>query len=279
MCYSISAKVSAKQWSEIQKLYKKLTTNALEDGDERPMNFLNVYKDQHPEIPVITQQAPEEVQLYRWGVIPSFAKYIEDGDRLVHPWTRPNYYHTTANARVESLDTKSTWKRLYKKKRCIIIATGFFEFYHAPGIKKTYPHYIHLKNHPVFGFAGLYDSWIDPETSEVVNTCAIISTKPNEMMSKIHNNPKAYDGPRCPVMLVPEEWSSWLEGELDYESVKSFAQPLDSEEMNAYPVLQGLMKRDVNANIAQVLDPVEFPELPKHWSNYGKPRETQSSLF
>lgn len=75
---------------EVEELYRKLTGNSFQDLIDQglsPINFYNVHKNRHPEIPIITQGDPTEVQMLNWGVIHSFAKYIEDGNgNLVHPW-------------------------------------------------------------------------------------------------------------------------------------------------------------------------------------------------
>ncbi|MFY0593351.1 SOS response-associated peptidase [Roseivirga sp.] len=282
MCYSLSAKMSHKQWLDIQEIYGKLSGNEFESiikEGVQPLYFIDAYKDWHPELPVITQGEPSEVQLLRWGVIPPFAKYIEKNGRMLHPWDFGNYYSKTANAMAEGLAEKTTWKRLYKQNRCLILASGFYEFYHAEGKKMTYPHFITLKDHPVFAFAGLHDEWTDPQSGDTIKTCSIITTTPNAMMKVIHNNPKAHSGSRMPVMLTPEEWSNWLDGEMAYEDVLSFCQPFPEDSMKAIPVRQGLKSNKVNANIPEVQVPMNYPELGQHWSEYGNPKDPQVSLF
>lgn len=273
--------MSQKQWVEIQEIYRSLTGNEFQQmlNDGKPMYFLDAYKDWHPELPVITQKEPDQVQMMRWGVIPPFAKYIEKNGKRLHPYDFGNYYTKTANAMVEGLAEKKTWKRLYKRNRCLILSTGFYEFYHMEGKKVTYPHFITLKDSAVFAFAGLHDHWTDPDTEEVVNTCTIITTRPNDMMKAIHNNPKAANGARMPVMLIPEEWNAWLDGELSHEDILKFAEPFPVDGMQAHAVRQGLKGRKVDSNIPQAQDAVDFPELPGHWSRYGEPFEPQSSLF
>ncbi|OEK06669.1 SOS response-associated peptidase [Roseivirga misakiensis] len=274
--------MSHQQWLDIQEIYGKLSGNEFESIIKeglQPLYFIDAYKDWHPELPVITQSEPSEVQLLRWGVIPPFAKYIEKNGQTLHPWDFGNYYSKTANAMAEGLAEKGTWKRLYKGNRCLILASGFYEFYHMEGKKMTYPHFITLKKHPVFAFAGLHDEWTDPTTGEAVKTCSIITTKPNAMMEVIHNNPKAHSGSRMPVMLAPEEWRKWLDGEMAYEDVLSFCEPYPEDGMKATPVRQGLKSNKVNANIPEVQEPMYYPELGQHWSNYGKTSDPQTLLF
>ena len=281
MCYSVSTRMSQQDWLDIQEIYRKLTGNEFQkmiEGGSKPMYFLDAYKDWHPELPVITQGQPEEVQMMRWGVIPPFAKYIEKNGKRLHPYDFGNYYTKTANAMIEGLAEKNTWKRLYKKSRCLILSSGFFEFFHLPGKKVTYPHFITLKDHPVFAFAGLHDRWTDADTGEEVKTCTIITTRPNAMMKVIHNNPKAANGARMPVMLRPEEWATWLEGEMSYEDVKQFGEPYPVDGMQAVTVRQGLKGRKVDSNIPQAQEAIDYPELANDWSGYPG-AQTQGSLF
>lgn len=273
--------MTAEQWADIQEMYRQLTGNQIQkmmEGGSATAYFLDAYKDWHPELPVITQAAPDQVQMMRWGVIPPFAKYIEKDERLLHPYDFGNYYSKTANAMVEGLAEKKTWKRLYKRNRCLILATGFYEFYHLPGKRVTYPHFITLKDEPVFAFAGLHDQWTDTETGEEVKSCTIITTRPNEMMTVIHNNPKAHSGARMPVMLPVAEWVSWLDGEMSYEDVKLFCEPYPAEAMQAVTVRQGLKGRDTNANIAAAQEAITYPELGSDWAKYPG-AERQGSLF
>ncbi len=269
------------QWADIQEMYRQLTGNDIQrmmEGGSATAYFLDAYKDWHPELPVIAQAQPDNVQMMRWGVIPPFAKYIEKNGRLLHPYDFGNYYSKTANAMVEGLAEKNTWKRLYKRNRCLILATGFYEFYHHPGKKVSYPHYITLKDYPVFAFAGLHDLWTDTQTGEEVKTCTIITTRPNAMMRVIHNNPKAHNGARMPVMLTPTEWAQWLDGEMSHEDIKQFCEPYPTEGMQAITVRQGLKGRDTNANIAAVQEAITYPELGSDWTQYTGAQQ-QGSLF
>ncbi|NVJ48257.1 MAG: SOS response-associated peptidase [Cytophagia bacterium] len=289
MCYSVANKLSDQNWQDILEIYGAMTGSDIKkvtnDVGYSGHYFVDVYKDNHPELAVISSDAPGDIQMMRWGVIPSFAKYLEVSTKegkavLVHPYDFRNKYTKTANAMVETLQDRPTWRRLYKHKRCILPVTGFFEFYHLEGKKVTYPHYLTLKDQEVYGLACLWDEWVDSETGEVVKSFAIITTAPNEMMSVIHNNPNAHSGPRMPAILPVEEWESWLDGEFTHEDVKKLCRPYPTDGMVASPIRQGLKKRDVNADIPQVHEKVDYPELGKDWRGYGQPQEpNQQSLF
>lgn len=289
MCYSVSTRISNQQWADIQEIYRKMTGNEfqrmLDNGTPSGHYFVDVYKDNHPELTVISADSPGEIQRMRWGVIPSFAKYLDvstkEGSNVkAHPYDFRNKYSKTANAMVESLMERPTWRRLYQYNRCVLPVTGFFEFYHLKGKKVTYPHYLTLKDADVYGLACIWDEWADTETGEVVRSFAVITTKPNELMSVIHNNPSAHSGPRMPAILPVSEWSSWLESQFTYEDVLSMCKPFPTDGMLATPVRQGLKKRDVNADISHVIEKINYPELGSDWRNYGKPQEPlQKSLF
>ncbi|WP_323757982.1 SOS response-associated peptidase [Roseivirga sp.] len=278
MCYSYS--MSYKEEMEVNKFYQKLTGNEIQKlldfGNQ--FYFMDAYKDWHPSMPVITQDKPSEIQFFHWGLIPPFAKYIEKDGRHLHPWDFGNYYSKTANAMMETMAEKPTWKRLYKTRRCLVLATGFFEFYHHRNNKQTYPHLISLQDHPMFAFAGLWDSWNDTDTGEIINSFSILTTKPNELMSVIHNNPNAHSGSRMPVILLPQEWSNWLEESQTLEGLMKFAKPFPSDGMKAVPVRQGLKAKTANANIPEVLEPMEYEALKGGWKHYAQSFE-QGSLF
>lgn len=289
MCYSVANKLSDKNWQDILEIYDRMSSTKVQNksisGIPSGHYFVDVYKDNHPELVVISADTPDEIQTMRWGVIPSFAKYIDittKEGKLVkaHPYDFRNKYSKTANAMVESLKDRPTWRRLYQKNRCVLPVTGFFEFYHLEGKRATYPHYLALKDADVYGLACIWDEWTDTETGEILKSFAVITTAPNEMMSVIHNNPNAHSGPRMPAILPMSEWSDWLDGQFTYEEVLGMCKPFPTDRMVAIPVRQGLKKRDVNADIPKVVESIYYPELGSDWRDYGKPQEPlQKSLF
>lgn len=153
--------------------------------------------------------------LFIWGLIPSWSKDPSFGARLI-------------NARAEGVSEKPSFRGSYKYKRCILPATGFYEWKKANNGKTKTPYNIGLLQGGIFGFAGLWDEWLSPDGS-VVKTCTIITTSPNPMMSEIHD--------RMPVILEPESYAEWLNpapvkpGELDHLLV-----PFNEAKMTAYPV-------------------------------------------
>jgi putative SOS response-associated peptidase YedK len=150
-----------------------------------------------------------------WGLIPSWAKDPEIGNRLI-------------NARGETLAEKPSFRGAYKYKRCLILADGFYEWKTEPGSKTKVPHFIHLKTGKPFAFAGLWDEWHSPEGSSI-RSCTIVTTTPNKLMASIHN--------RMPVILHPKDYAAWLEPlPQTADNLNHLITGFPAELMEAYPV-------------------------------------------
>lgn len=126
----------------------------------------------------------------RWGLIP--------------PWHkgRPNEVGATFNARVESVATKPTFRSAFRSRRCIIPASGFFEWTGPKGDKT--PHFISAADGALLAFAGLWERWKDPETGQEIISCTIIVRDPVAGIATLHD--------RMPCMLHPRDFDAWLDG-------------------------------------------------------------------
>ena len=150
-----------------------------------------------------------------WGQL---APHSSKGDIL--PANRP------FNARVESLAEKPIFRDLLKSQLCLVPASGFFEWKQEAGRKV--PFYFHVRDDPVFGFAGLYDVWRNP-AGTTLWTYTIITTTPNQLVAKIHN--------RMPVILRQDDEMRWLSLDVPpLDEVKRILAPYPAEGMEAYPV-------------------------------------------
>jgi putative SOS response-associated peptidase YedK len=164
-----------------------------------------------PKTPVITNTNPELIQMYNWGLIPSFS-------------TNKSRREFTLNARVETLNEKESFKDVMNN-RCLIIVDGFYEWQWLTktGNKKQ-KYIITLPDNGLFCFAGLYDRWLDTYTNEVVHSYTIVTTTANKLMSEIHNH-----GQRMPIILRPEQEKNWLNSDeffVDY-NIDLLATPID----------------------------------------------------
>jgi len=166
-------------------------------------------------IPVVTNRGDNALEFFTWGLVPFWAKDPSIGQRMI-------------NARCETLSEKPSFRNAYKRRRCLILADGFYEWKKIPGDKTRLPMYIHLINQQPFAFAGIWEDWHSPDGSQILST-TIITTQPNELIQPIHN--------RMPVILKPETYATWLlSGETTNEKLKSLLTPYDYELMTAHPV-------------------------------------------
>jgi putative SOS response-associated peptidase YedK len=165
------------------------------------------------EHPVIINQSTNQMLMMRWGLVPFWAKDPKIGNRLI-------------NARAETATTKPAFRISIKRKRCLVPATGFYEWKRLANGKV--PYYIHLKDDSVFAFAGLYDSWLSSDGEQLMSF-AIITTTPNALMSKIHN--------RMPAVLDRVSEDQWLsKDQLMDSELKRILKPYPAQSMDAYEV-------------------------------------------
>lgn len=151
---------------------------------------------------------------FRWGLIPSWAADSSRGGRLI-------------NARAETVAEKPGFRDAFKKRRCLIIADGFYESGKV-GNRKV-PLLFRLKSGMPFGFAGLYEQWTSP-AGHAVATCAIVTTEPNDLIRPIHN--------RMPVIVPKERMSDWINpAACDKKELLSILQPYPPSEMEIAALL------------------------------------------
>jgi len=209
----------------------------------------------NPKLPVITNENPEQVDLFNWGLIPFWVKDIKSAEQI---------RERTANARCETIFEKPSFRHLAGKKHCLVISDGFFEWRWYNG--KNYPYYIYLKNHEPFAMAGLWDSWINKSTNEEIKTYTIITTDANPLMAMIHNKKK-----RMPVILKKEDYKTWIDKNIGKEQTMNLLQPFEQNEMDAYTISKLITAKEENPNVPDVLKPFQYNSL--------EPLPSQTSLF
>ncbi len=198
-----------------------------------------------PSMPVITQEAPCSISRFNWGLIPPWIKNHADAQII---------RAQTLNARAETIFEKPSFRQAILHQRCLVIADGFFEWMQFQ--KKKYPHYIFLKDHAVFCFAGLYSHWTDTATGEMISSFSIITTSANAMMERIHNIKQ-----RMPVILSPAQWSQWLKVDCSPEAIRQLLQPYPEENMRSHTISKLISSRTHNSNVPELLEPYAYPEL------------------
>ena len=146
------------------------------------------------------------------------------------------------------------------RNRCIIPIDGYFEYFHHEG--ETYPFFIFPAKNELFYAGGIWDRKLNETTGEVSETFSIITTPPNELAGKLHNNPKAPNGSRM-LLLIPEEKAgTYLDANLDINQVKELLKPFPANEMKTHPVMRFQRKENLTyTNTEKVRDPLNYPEL------------------
>ena len=238
MCFHLSLSKTAQQ---IENRFNAKFFNA---KNFSPVFHASGFK--YPEHPVVTNHAKEEIGFFNWGLIPSWVKSKEAADE---------FRAYTLNARTETIFDKPSFRSAIVKRRCLIPASGFFEW-QTIGTKK-YPYYISLKNQEIFSFAGIWESWEEPSLDgERVNSFSILTTEANELMAKIHNIKK-----RMPVILPANKEDYWLSPNLKKEEIEKFFTQYPSEEMQAHTISKRITSRSDNPNSAETLEPFVYAEL------------------
>ncbi len=162
---------------------------------------------------VLADSGGRRLEMLRWGLIPSWAKDPEMGNRMI-------------NARAETAPEKPSFRKAFRERRCLIPADGFYEWQKTNNGKQ--PFYIRMRDGSPFAFAGLWESWQDAD-GPTVRSCAIITTRANELVGEVHD--------RMPVILDPEDHDLWLDPDFDEtDPLASLLKPYPADAMEAYPV-------------------------------------------
>jgi len=187
------------------------------------------------DVAVIVNNGAKQLVAMRWGLVPSWASDPGVGSKLI-------------NARAESLPEKAAFKEAFKRRRCLVLADGFYEWQKS-GRDKT-PLLIRLKSDQPFAFAGLYETWIPP-WGETLNTCTIITTEPNELVRPIHD--------RMPAILPRDLESQWLdETTRDRDWLMDMLAPYPAEQMEAYTV--STLVNSVKNDSPSLIEPVQIEQ-------------------
>ncbi|MDQ1266453.1 MAG: hypothetical protein QG635_1605 [Bacteroidota bacterium] len=165
-------------------------------------------------ISAVLNDGNRELSSVRWGLIPFWSKDMAIGAKLI-------------NARAETIAEKPSFRDSFRKRRCAIIASGFYEWKKEEGLSRKTPYFIKMKSGEPFAFAGLWDTWKSGQDSTLISA-TIITTEPNELIASIHN--------RMPVILNEESLDLWLGiGENDKTKLFSCISSYPADLMEAYP--------------------------------------------
>jgi len=276
MCYFNGQKVTRAEFIRLMSLERAVKNyNFLDEGvisgfADKPIAVL---------VPTADKSNFDIVQM-EWGIIAPFIPNRQEANIFKRKFT-------TLNAKAENLFTneagkKSMWADAVKKRRCLVLSTGFFEWRHIyrmhakTGLPlKTpdkFPYYINVKDAPYFYMAAISQQWTDRETGEHVNTVAVITSKANPLMEQVHNAKK-----RMPAILNDALAWEWMMNDLTDERIAEIASTqYPATEMEAWTIareFQGLLDPtspyDYNGELPEtmvVLPEDQFVPLSK-WSS------------
>jgi putative SOS response-associated peptidase YedK len=184
---------------------------------------------------IVAEDGKRELIRARWGLIPNW-------------WKKPlkELKLATFNARAETVATKPFFRSAFKRKRCLIPVSGYYEWEDRPGGKQPW-YFTARDGSPALTIAGLWDEWKDPETDEPRKSCTMIITEPNKFVAEVHD--------RMPVLLTEKQFDPWLSGAAGLEYLK----PAPNDVLQKWPV-----SKRVNSSRADDDDPtlIERVELP-----------------
>lgn len=233
MCYANS---STSVNIDLAKRYKKLVPELVPDT---PIYYASGFT--HPLWRIVTNEP--SIQSMKWGLIPHWFK-SNDTDEIANK---------TLNARVETLQERSSFKHLWNRRHCLVPSTGFFEW-QKQGANRE-PFLIKVKDQELFSIAGLFDTWLNPQTQTLEQTFTIVTCEANELMSEIHNVKK-----RMPMILNEDQESNWLNGQVQWD----LSQRFPSERMEAIPIEKRLVLSK-EPNVPEIHK--EFLPLSKRQTN------------
>ena len=167
-------------------------------------------------VPVVRMlaESSREVASLHWGLVPRWAKERAIGNRMI-------------NARAETLAEKPAYRDAYKRRRCLVLTSGWYEWQAAPGGKQ--PWFIRIGDARPFAFAGLWERWKDPADESLLESCTIVTTDASESIRRIHD--------RMPAILPERAWDRWLDpAYADTGKLSEALGPFDPEALQAWPV-------------------------------------------
>jgi putative SOS response-associated peptidase YedK len=159
------------------------------------------------------ERQERELALFHWGLIPSWAKDPSIGSRLI-------------NARSETAAEKPSFRAAFKYRRCLVPASGFYEWQKVNGRKQ--PYFFRLEEEGPLAIAGLWEYWQSPDGSEI-ESVTLLTTQANERVRPVHD--------RMPVLLAPADYALWLDPAVQHAGeLQHLLRPYPAEEMVGYPV-------------------------------------------
>lgn len=254
MCYYNGQKVTRAEFIKLKSLEKAVSKYTfLNVGVHNGFNYAPCA------ILVPTEDGKDfEIVQAEWGYVPGFIKTRAEANIFRAKYTTLNF--KSENLFVKEDGKRSMWADAAKNRRCLILSTGIVESRHIPKIGKKgqelketikYPYHVQVKGQEYFYMPGLYNEWLDPETTEFVNTVAIGITKANDLMKQIHNTKL-----RMPTILTEDLAWEWLMEKPSEERLTQIARTQIPSRLLEYCTIDPDYRKALEAT------PRDFAELP-----------------
>jgi putative SOS response-associated peptidase YedK len=261
MCYYNGQKVTKAEYIRLKQLEKLVADYDFLQSDL-------IIGPEYTETAVLKRfEDKEDFEIVKmeWGFMPKFWRTRAEAALWRTGFKEKGEFKQmlTLNATAEELLLpRKIYKTAARERRCLILSTGWFEWRHIHRINKRtglpnktaekYPYFVSLKDKEYFYMAGVWEPWVDQETKEYVESCAIVTTKANKLMEQVHNKKK-----RMPTILNEDLAYEWLFGKLDDNRILEIAATqYPTEEMVAWSV-----NKDAKNSLCPA-DPVVYPDLP-----------------
>lgn len=234
-------------WKQLYRLYN-VHDLTIEEYAELKASF-NTAPSQKAPVVRLSSKGERAAELMTWGLVPNFSKDGKPGP---------------CNARAETVATNGLFRGAFGRRRCIVPASGFYEWKQTPGGKV--PHYIHTaEKGGILSFAGLWEFYRKDEQSEPVVSFTIITVPPNDMMATLHG--------RMPAILQPEDFDTWLDPKTPLDDARSLLRPAPDGTLAMHPV-----SRKVNTpknDGPELIEPLSEPEPAPDTKPKPRPRPSE----
>ena len=253
MCYYNGQKVTRSEYIRLKSIEKAIKNyNFLNVGVHNGFNYapcaILVQSEDGKDFDIVQAE---------WGYVPGFIKTRAEANIFRAKYTTLNF--KSENLFVKEDGKRSMWADAAKNRRCLVLSTGIVESRHIPKIGKKgqelkemvkYPYQVGVKDHEYFYFPGLYNEWLDPETSQFVNTVAFGITGSNIVMDQIHNSKK-----RMPTILTEDLAWEWLMEKPGEERLTQIARTQIPSRLLEFCTID----RDYRTTLEAT--PLDYPEL------------------
>jgi putative SOS response-associated peptidase YedK len=181
---------------------------------------------------IVAEDGKRELIRARWGLVPGW-------------WKKPlkKLKLATFNARAETVEEKPMFRSAFKRKRCLIPFSGYYEWQDTPGGKQPW-YFTARDGSPALSIAGLWDEWTNPETDKPLKSCTMIITEPNKFVAEVHD--------RMPVLLTEKQFDPWLGGEAGIEYLK----PAPNDFLQKWPVSKRVNSSRADDNDATLIEKI-----------------------